>query len=46
MTTVDTLESMVFGSAMGEGREDENARHEAEGTGRQGVHGLERGEVL
>ncbi len=31
---------------MGEGGEDQDPRHEAESTGRQGVYGLDREEVL
>jgi hypothetical protein len=46
MTTVDALEPVDFGSAMGKGCEDQEARHEPESSGRQGVYGLERGEVL
>ena len=46
MAAIDSLELVALGSAMGEGREDQNARHEAEGSGRQGVYGLERERVL
>jgi len=46
MPPVDPLESVAFGSAMGESREDQEARHEAQGTGCEGVLGLEAQEVL
>jgi hypothetical protein len=41
MPAVDPLESVTFGSAMGEGGEDQEPRHEAESSGRQSTLGLE-----
>jgi len=41
MPTIDPLELVASWLAMGEGGEDQDAWHEAESTGRQGVHGLE-----
>ena len=38
MPAVDPLESVALWPAMGEGGEDQEARHEAEGTGRQRVY--------
>jgi hypothetical protein len=46
MSTVDPLEAVTRRPAVGEGREDQNARHEAESSGRQGVFGLKRKDVL
>ena len=45
MAAVNSLELMALGSPMGEGCEDQEARHEAEGTGCKGVSGLEGGTV-
>ena len=39
--TVDALEPVAFGSAMGEGREDQEAWHEAQGTSRSGINRFE-----
>ena len=41
MPAVDPLESVTFGSAVGEGGQDQDARHEAESSGRQSTLGLE-----
>ena len=46
MTTIEPLESVALRLAMGEGGQDQDAWHKAERSGRQGVHGLERQEVL
>jgi hypothetical protein len=46
VATVDSREPVARRPAMGESGEDQEAWHEAESTGRQGVYGLEREEVL
>ena len=45
MATIDARELMAFRLAMGEGREYENARHEAKRAGRSGIYRLKRDEV-
>ena len=45
MAAVDPLELVALGSAMGKGCEDQEARHEAEGSGRQGVSLDSRGKT-
>jgi hypothetical protein len=46
MATVDALEPVALGPAMGEGCEYENARHEGKSAGRSDIDGVERQEVL
>ena len=41
LPTVDPLESVALGLAMGESCEDKETRHEAEGPGRERVRRLE-----